>query len=156
MSAGRDGSRAQRGRGRDGKERRSVPSRAPCRFPHPACSVRARARRISALIRIRLMSSFRSSFCSSFLSAAASSKSSSASSTTLLLLSSSFASALAFASFSPPFPSVLSSFLVEGGASSLSSASMDLVASSIAAFQSKSLRWQAAMLDFKTAISYSR
>ncbi len=39
---------------------------------------------------------------------------------------------------------------------SLSSASRADVALSMAAFQSESLRWQAAMLDFRTAISYSR
>lgn len=133
-----------------------LPSRAPCKLPQPPCSVLARARRMSALILIRLISSFRrSSFCS-FSSASPSSPSSSANSTTPS------SSPSLPAPFLPDASASRSSFLFEGeeveggGPSSRSSASRDFVASSTAAFQSTSLRWQAATLDLRTAISYSR
>ena len=125
-----------------------IPSKAPCKLAQPPCSERARARRMSALALIRRMSSFRRSSLAIFSSAWPSSSSSSASS---MQPSSLFAVSLAPGSASALAPSVLVVM-----ASSLSSASRDFVASSMAAFQSESLRWQAAMLAFRTAISYSR
>ncbi len=114
-----------------------VPSSAACKLPHPPSSSLALALRNSALVRILSTSLRRSSlnFSRSICSSAAA-PSPSISTTPAL----------------PSFPSPdFDSFGV-----SRSRASNAAVAVSTAAFQSESLRWQAAMLDFRTAISYSR
>ena len=61
-------------------------------------------------------------------------------------------------SLTPPAvsPRPFSPASLAGGGSSLSSASSAFVADSTASFHSESLRWQAEMLERRTAMSYSR